>query len=229
MAGCKHFLAIILTFLFCTYANAQLAVDRIIVDITADEPPREDVRLSNISETETIYIQVDVLSVKNPGTDEEERKIVDDPAKIGLIASPTKLIIPPQNSQLVRLVSLLPSDGKDQIFRVNFTPVSGEFAAKETAVQFMVGYQVLVIIRPDDAKAKLVSKRNGDTLTISNLGNTNVYLESGKQCDTEEKVNCTPLTENRLYSGNNWKIDLPSKGPVAFDVYNGDTIVERVF
>ena len=68
---------------------AQLAVDRIIVDFTEESPNRNDVQLLlNTSETETLFINVEVLEVENPGTPEETRMMIDDPSKIGLIASP---------------------------------------------------------------------------------------------------------------------------------------------
>ncbi len=210
-------------------AQAQLAVDRIIIDIAPDAPPREDVRLSNSSETETLYIQVEVLEVDNPGTPNEQRKVVDDPAAIGMIASPTRLVIPPGSSQLVRLVSLLPSDDRDQIFRVNFTPVTGELVAEETSVKIMVGYQALVIVRPNEPEPDVQAIRKGNILTLTNRGNTNVYLDAGRECKTGKLEECTVITGNRLYSGNSWDIELEGDGPVAFNIYDGERTVQKVF
>ena len=210
-------------------AQAQLAVDRIIIDISPDEPPREDVRLANTSSTETLYVQVDVLEVDKPGTPDEQRKIVDDPALIGMIASPTKLVLPPGSSQLVRLVSLLPPDDQDQVFRVNFTPVTGDLETEETSVRLMVGYQALVIVRPDEPEADIQAVRKGNVLTLSNAGNTNVYLDAGRECKTDKLEACTAITGNRLYSGNSWDIELAGDGPVAFNIYDGERKLQKVF
>ena len=223
---------VLLTLLFSSlssYSQAQLAIDRIIVDFTANSPPREDVRLTNSSSTDTLYIQVDVLEVSSPGTDKEQRVVVDDPAKIGLIASPNKLIIPPNSSQLVRLVSLLPPEDSDRIFRVDFTPVVGEQDIEQSSVQIMVAYQALVIVRPARAVVDIQGERDGNTLTLRNNGNTNAYLESGTHCMADSSDECQPLPANRLYAGNTMEIELPGDGEVSFSINTGDRIITRVF
>ena len=208
--------------LTCT-VQAQLSVSKIIVDFSPDMAPRDDVLLSNTSTTETLYINVEVLEVSDPGTDQEQRVVVDDPAKIGLIATPTRLILPPNGRQQVRLVNMLTDNDSDRIFRVNFTPVAGETEAEETGVRLMVGYQALVIVRPDRLNAEIDMVRETDAITLTNTGNTNLYLEGLRQCETAREEQCQPLTEQRLYSGNSSTIELPGEGPVFFTAYDGET------
>ena len=81
---------------------AQLALDRIIVDFTEESPNRNDIQLINSSKTETLFVNVEVLEVTDPGTDKETRIVVDNPSKIGLIASPNRVILPPGNCRLVQ-------------------------------------------------------------------------------------------------------------------------------
>lgn len=206
--------------LTCT-VQAQLTVSKIIVDFTPDMTPRDDILLSNTSTTETLFINVEVLEVSDPGTDKEQRVIVDDPAKIGLIATPAKLILPPNGRQQVRLVNMLTENDSDRIFRVNFTPVTGEAKVEETGVKLMVGYQALVIVRPDRPETDLEMVRESDSITLSNNGNTNLYLEGIRQCKTAKEEQCESLVDQRLYSGNSSTIELPGNGPVFFTAYDG--------
>ena len=201
---------------------AQLAVDRIIVDFTADSPNRNDVQLANTSETETLFVNVEVLEVENPGTPDETRVVTDDPSQIGLIASPTRVILPPGSRRLVRLVNLFPAEDEERIFRVNFTPVAGEFEAEQSSVRLMVGYQALIIVRPTSTVFDLEGERDGNMLTLTNNSNTNVYLSSIRHCeDGQADEECTPLAENRLYPGNVWEMELPGEGQVSFRAEDG--------
>ncbi|CAM3479381.1 fimbrial biogenesis chaperone [Parendozoicomonas haliclonae] len=200
---------------------AQLAVDRIIVDFTKDSPSRNDVQLINTSESETLFINVEVLEVDKPGTPAETRIITDDPSKIGLVASPNRVILPPAGRRLVRLVNLLPAESEERIFRVNFSPVAGEFESEQNAVKLMVGYQALIIVRPEKTVFDLVGKREGNTLTLTNNSNTNVYLSNIRQCRDSKPVDCEYFVENRLYPGNVWELELSGKETVQFDAADG--------
>ena len=203
---------------------AQLAVDRIIVDFTEDSPNRNDVQLYNTSETETLFINVEVLEVGYPGTPEETRVIADDPGKIGLIASPNRVILPPGSRRLVRLVNLFPAEHEERIFRINFSPVAGDFesGSEQGTVKLMVGYQALVIVRPEETVFDLQGKRQGNTLTLTNNSNTNVYLSNIQQCDDQDSDSCTRYVENRLYPGNVWTMDLTGVGTLSFDATDGN-------
>ena len=206
---------------------AQLALDRIIVDFTEESPNRNDIQLINSSKTETLFVNVEVLEVTDPGTDKETRIVVDDPSKIGLIASPNRVILPPGNRRLVRLVNLFPAEDQERIFRVNFSPVAGE--SDQKGVKILVGYQTLIIVRPEKTMFDLVGKREGNTLTLTNNSNTNVYLSNMRQCEDKESEECTDYIENRLYPGNMWKIDLTGKGALSFNADDGTDMHEMTF
>lgn len=206
---------------------AQLAVDRIIVDFTEESPNRNDVQLINTSKTETLFVNVEVLEVTHPGTDKEKRVVADDPSKIGLVASPNRVILPPGNRRLVRLVNLFPTEGQERIFRVNFSPVVGETDQK--GVKILVGYQALVIVRPEETVFNLIGKREGNTLTLTNNSNTNVYLSNIRQCVDKESEECTNYVENRLYPGNTWKLDLTGKGTLSFSADDGNDSHKMTF
>ena len=213
--------------LFSQSLLAQLAVDRIIVDFDDESPNRNDVQLINTSETDTLFVSVEVLEVTDPGTAKEKRVVVDDPAKIGLVATPNRVILPPGNRRLVRLVNLFPTEDQERIFRVNFSPVVGE--SDEAGVKILVGYQALIIVRPEKTVFDLVGKREGNTLTVTNNSNTNVYVSNIRQCDNKESEECTRYVETRLYPGNVWELDLTGKGALSFNADDGTDLREMTF
>lgn len=221
-----HLFAIVLL-LSSSFAQAQLAIDRIIINFNRDSAASEDVILQNTSDKETLFIAVEVLEVSNPGSSNEQRIVIDDPARVGLIATPARVIIPPKGRKYVRLVNLLEGVKKDHIFRINFTPVTPRQQASESAVKLMIGYQALVMVRPDRPSVKINAQRVKDTVTVANNGNTNVFLEQMRQCRTSKLQECTPLNDQRLYAGNSTTISLKEKGPVVFDIFDGSTRTTR--
>ena len=82
----------------------------------------------------------------------------------------------------------------------------------------MVGYEMLAIVYPNNAKPELDVRREGTKLFVKNTGNANVLLREGFQCasadlPTEE---CTSLPGKRMYPGNEWSLDLPLDMPVTY-------------
>ena len=201
----------------------------LLLIFTANSPLQNDVQIANTSETETLFVNVEVLEVTAPGTPEETRIVADDPSQIGLIATPDRVILPPGSRRLVRLVNLFPAEKEERIFRVNFTPVAGEFEAEQSTVRLMVGYQALVIVRPNTTETQLVGSREGNILTLENKGNTNVYLDRIRQCQDDKPDECTPMTENRLYPGNVWELELEQDGPITFNAFDGIRSQSMVF
>lgn len=226
----KYSLSRLLAFsvlLLSSSLHAQLAIDRIIVDFLPDSNITEDVLLINESDSETLFIDVDILQVSEPGTEKEQRLVVDDPSKIGLIATPAKVILPPGSRRNVRLVNMLDERDSESIFRVNFSPVAAETDRNENEIRLMLGYQALVIVRPDNPVIDLDSQRKDGEITLANNGNTNVFLERVRQCTDSELTECVPLGDRRLYPGNNASIELNGEGTVVFDVYDGKSRVTR--
>ena len=222
----KYFLC--LFFLLANnYTYAQLAVDQIIVDFASDQVPRSDINLFNTSTTETLYINVEVIEVKQPGEENELRTVAQNPMEVGLLASPDMLILPPESQQAVRLVNLLPVAEQDRIYRVDISPVAGGLEASESAVKMMVGYEALVIIRPDTPEVNVKSERIGNTLRLTNKGNTNVFVDRIQYCDSDDEESCEFITGNRLYAGNVWELELSGDGEVSLDLFDGQRTTTR--
>lgn len=203
--------------LFASSAGADIFVDRAIVRLGVDKAPREDVKVIN-NGSEVGYVSVEVFEVRNPGTDREERVKVSDPDQVTLLASPSKLMIPPNSHKLVRIVNLEPGSSQERIYRINVTPVLPPLQESQgSVVRVVVAYQLLVIVDSVQPQEDLEIRRQGYQLTVENNGNTNVLFSDGRQCD-EGGENCVQLPAHRVYPGNQWQIDLERDAPVVFNV-----------
>lgn len=213
IAGLQKFL---LTFIFVCLSSpslANIAINKSIIEFLPSKSNREDIEVRNTSD-EQIYVQVEIFEIINPGLPNEEKIKHSDPKKSGLIVSPQKMAIPPKGVKLVRLVRYISAGDKDRIYRVKVAPVVGELFAEQTGVKVLVGYELLVMVRPKNPAPKLEVTRQGKKLLVRNEGNTNVLMYHGKQCRTED--DCEKLTSKRMYSGASWTLDLPIDGPVDF-------------
>ncbi|WP_179957464.1 fimbrial biogenesis chaperone [Exilibacterium tricleocarpae] len=198
-------------------------LDRSIVEFLPGESPRQDVRVINDTD-EQLYVQVDVLDVKNPGTDAESRDRVTDPDSIRLLVTPTKLIVPPKSSKIVRMVNLDEQLNAEKVYRVNFTPILPPLQEDAgSKVRLVVAYQVLVLAAPKNPRHNLVAQRQGKTLTLTNTGNSYVMVTEGKQCAAsptggEQNDACHNLNARRLYPGNTYQAELPYDSPLELSL-----------
>ncbi|MCW8194024.1 fimbria/pilus periplasmic chaperone [Proteobacteria bacterium 005FR1] len=213
----RKFTAVALASLLASSTWADIFVDRAIVRLGADKPPREDVKVINDG-SEVGYVSVEVFEVQNPGTESEQRVRVTDPDQVKLLASPSKLMIPPNSQKLVRIVNLEPANDQERIYRINVTPVLPPLQEDQgSVVRVVVAYQLLVIVDPTEPREELEIRRQGYQLKVTNKGNTNVLLSDGEQCD-EQGENCVQIPAHRVYPGNQWQIDLERDAPVAFSL-----------
>lgn len=200
---------------FSSMLSAAMIVERTVLHYEPDGPGRQDVEIRN-PDQETLYIQVDIHEVINPGTEQEERRLVTNPRDANFLATPNKLAIPPGGRKLVRLVNLQDAGDKERIFRVSLQPIAEDVEAEQTAIKVLVGYQLLVLIHPKQPQPRLVTSREGNVLRLSNEGNINILMHRGQQCATNDSSVCTDLPVKRLYPGNVWELQLEHDGPVQF-------------
>lgn len=202
--------------------QAGILLDKSIVDFPANEPPRQDVTVTNQS-NETAYVKVEVLRVTNPGTEEEKRIPVADGDTIEFVASPAKIAIPPGGRKQVRMVSL-GDPGEEKVYRINFTPVLPPLEETETegiGVRIVVAYQVLALIHPAQPVESLVVKRDPISISFNNTGNSYVLISNVRQCDKNGENCQDDLGSKRLYAGNKMTIALPyTDTPVTYRMTN---------
>ena len=210
------------------FVQAEMTLDRLIVDFQSDSSHHQDIKVFNQSAS-NLYVNVSVLEVLNPGTKQEQRVVVKDIKKLSLIATPEKLIVPGNSRKNVRLVALEEPGKQDRIYRVGFTPAVGKLKARVSGIKLLVAYQALVIIRPEKPEALVSAERKGSLIVFRNTGNTNVLLQNGKQCDPIKPKECKELESRRLYAGNEWALKAPYAGPVQYQLSDGNTVSNRSF
>jgi P pilus assembly chaperone PapD len=195
-------------------ARAQLAVDRLWVDFEPKSTPRADVVVRNESK-DRYYVTVTPAEIVNPGTDKEQRVEQADPEKLGLLVTPNRLILEPGAIRSIRIVSLNANLASDRIYRVKISPEVGDIDAPAAgqdhalAIKILAAYDILVTARPHDARAKLVTTRGADGITIRNEGNTNMLLFDGQLCPPTvagKDAACDGVGSRRLYPGASWDL-----------------------
>ena len=207
--------------------DAEMYVDRSIVIFEAGGPQREDVKVSNTGD-EVIYIQVDVFSVLNPGTEEEERVKVTDPKELKLIATPNKMVIPAGGQKLIRIVNLESNNTVERVHRINVTPIVAPLSEETSQLRIVVAYQILTIVQPVSPQSKLLATRSGNVVKFENQGSSNILLSEGSQCKPDDSTACDDLPSRRLYAGNTWELGLPFDAPLAYSVRTFDGIKKQI-
>jgi P pilus assembly chaperone PapD len=198
-------------------AVASLAIDRAILVFEAGKSPRQDVMASNAGDT-NLFLEVEVLEVVNPGTDQEQRNVVRDPESIGFVAAPRRLMVPPRSRRPVRLMNITGHGDVERVYRVNIKPVLPPAETEGMGVRIVVAYQVLVFVAPKRIDVRLDGRRDGNRLTLRNTGNVNLMLANGRQCTMINGSDCIDVPGRRLYPGNTAVIELPNANPVTFEV-----------
>ncbi len=199
--------SVLLCLFVSSFAHANMVVDRSIIEFVAGQALQQDFRVSNRGDDQ-MYVQVEVLDVLQPGTEQEVRDAVTDLADMTLLATPKQFVLPPQGERAVRLVSLAEPAEVDQVYRLNVTPILPPLADSDSSVvRVIVAYQLLVLVLPENPREDLVVTREANILKFENRGNSYVLLADGQQCEGE---NCTNLPTNRLYAGNSWELELGS-------------------
>lgn len=212
--------------------HGAMAIDQNIFHFKPGQAPRADVQVTN-PDVDPMYVQVEVLEVVDPGTPEEERRLIDNPRHVNFLVTPNRFIVPPQSRKVVRLVNLGGHGEEERVFRINLKPVPPPMQATRTGVRILVAHQLLVTIEPLQGVSQVVASREGGGLKLENQGNTNVLLRSGRQCATEADLKakssdaCVDVGTKRLYPGN--ILELADSGPVEFVVMQGEDSVRQRF
>jgi Mat/Ecp fimbriae periplasmic chaperone len=200
-------------------ARAGMILNKVIVNFSPTEPSRDDIEITNVGDG-ILYVSIEPAEVVDPGEASERRVTDPDPRALGLLVSPKSLALGPGERRIVRFSLLQRPVGRDRIYRVAIKPVVGELTARQSALKVMVGYDVLVIARPPDARPILSISGDAQALHFRNLGNTNAMLFDGRQCEAPER-DCVELPSKRIYAGGAWRVELPRNGPVRYLVDSG--------
>jgi P pilus assembly chaperone PapD len=210
-----------------SFAQAEMVLSQVIVDLMPSKPMREDIEVWNNS-SERMYVAADPFEVLHPGAPEEERVAVRDPEAAGLLVAPQRLVLEPGERRIVRVAAIGERPAADRVYRLSIRPVAGDVSASQSALKVLVGYDALVIVRPARFTGDVTGTREGKSLTLTNAGNTAQELFDGRQCDAAGK-DCRDLPAKRLYPGVTWQQALPFDTPVTYKAGIGGTAKERTF
>ncbi|MEG8016096.1 hypothetical protein [Sphingomonas sp. 22R3R2A-7] len=215
------------TLLGATPARADLVLSQVVVDLAASGPPRADIEAWNTG-AERMYVVAEPAEIVDPGTPRERRVASVDPAASGLLVTPQKLILEPGERRLLRIAVIGARRARDRIYRVTVKPVAGEISAAGSALKLLVGYDMLVIVRPPVLAGTITATRAATALVLANTGSTNVELYEGRQCDAAGK-DCRTLPPRRLYAGADWTQTIDPDRPVDYRVKTGTSVETRRF
>lgn len=207
-------------------ASAELSLSQLVVELQAGKHASQDVEVAN-SGPDPAYVEVDPREIVGAGTPSEAARADPDPQKLGLLVSPTRLILQPGQRRLIRFAALAPTADSERVYRVTVKPVVGKLSSVQSGLKLLVGYDVLVLVRPTVPNVSLIASRSGDQLTIRNEGNVSVELSEGKQCT--DPGHCTDLPSKRLYAGASWSQSLKGDGPVDYLVESAARADHRRF
>jgi len=179
-----------------------------------------------------IYLDLTVAEILNPETDQPQRVELDDPRETPVLVSPRQLLIAPGTRKRVRVILRDAPSDSDRIFRLAVKPYTGKARIESdgndktsSAIRVLVGYDLLLISRPNNKQPTVKVTRDDTSIVFRNEGNTNVLLRRIVQCDagvdpkeaTGEQ--CVEMQPNRLYAGETYKVSLPKTGnPEQFPV-----------
>lgn len=210
---------------FATPSAAQLVVDRMWVDMRPDSAGREDLVLRNES-ADRYYVSLVASEILGAGTEAEQRVEIADPEALGLLISPTRLILEPGASRAVRIVNIGQAGPADRVYRLRITPqvtdvdAGADLPEGETGVSIRVlmAYDILVVSRPAEARPQIVSLTEPGAVLLRNDGNTNTLLLNGEVCPRGARAGdqdvCRTLDDHRLYASETWRIETDITDPI---------------
>lgn len=204
-----------------------MILSQVIVDLHPDNPPRGDIEVFNDSD-ERLYVAADPFVIENPGLQNELRVAAGRPDVSGLLVSPQRMVLAPGERRTIRIALIGERSPTDRVYRVAIRPVTGDVSSEANAIKVLVGYDTLVIVRPEEFTGDIVGERDGEKLILRNSGNTAQELFDGRQCD-ETGRNCQALLSKRLYPGATLEQSLPYATPVEYKTAIANSVRKRVF
>jgi P pilus assembly chaperone PapD len=207
-------------------AHAAFALTSSIVEFSKESGKQQDIEISSVSK-DSDYITSEIYEVRHAGLADESRSPMLTPEEAGLLVAPDKFILSAGGKKTLRFVLLRDQDAEEHIYRVVIKPVVRSVdSEKNVGIKILVGYEILVIVRPASVKAVFTLQRQGNKLIVENTGNTNLLLQSGQQCSAP--ASCQNLPMVRVYANETHAIDLPSDAPLTYYVWDGSALAEKL-
>jgi len=196
--------------LYSTSSFASIDVNPTIVILEANATQEAVVIVSN-SNDKIAYVTTEPREVMARGETDEKLRVDANPTSLGIISSPSKLVLEKGERRSVRVVAVAPPGAVDRVWRVKIAPAVGKLKAGQSGVAFVIGYDVLVIQRAATPTVSIAGQRDGRKVTLINSGNSFGMISEIRQC--LNGAACVKLKDvKRLYGGTNWTFELPQDG-----------------
>lgn len=206
---------------------ADVVLSQLIVELKPGSAAVGDVDVWNNS-PDRAYVAAEPREIISPGTAAQGTRREPDPEKLGLLVAPARMILEPGQHKLLRIASIGPAEPNERVYRVTVKPEVGGLVSEKSGLKVLIGYDVLVLVRPADPRPVVVGRRSGNLLTFTNEGNVSVELADGRQCDSAGKA-CTALPGKRLYPGTQWTETVRSAAPAEYLVISPTGADRRAF
>ena len=128
-------------------AHAELVLSELIVELQPGKQVRDDLEVWN-NAPERAFVAVEPREIVNPSLPSRSDRRDPDPEKLGILVSPSRMILEPGERRLLRIAALSWSMAQEHVYRVTVKPVVGGVEAKDSGLKLLVGYDVLVLVRP---------------------------------------------------------------------------------
>lgn len=193
-------------------------------------------RIRNTGDS-TAYVRVEVARIQFDADGKASETPVDNAALVrsvagakGIIASPSRLIIPAHGQQATRLVHRGQRD-QERYYRLRFIPVvpnAAEFSLSEeqarmaaemtSAIRVFTGFGTVLIVPPQHPQydTRLHDGR------IENHGNATVVLDNLRQCERAQADTCTPGPLIHIRPGRSHVLDIPGTHFVRYELREGE-------
>ena len=211
---------------------AVISVLPIMKQIKFTDPKFFDFKVINLSKDEPAYVEVTAYKATNVSSGAIKWVAMKhNPRQFGFVVTPTKLIVPAQQTRPVRVLTLLKNYKKDVLLKINFNPATNPLIvvkhkepsnkAINQGLQLVFAFNAIVILRPAHPHADIVLKRQNKKLTILNEGNSYALVRRLKICGKQD--NCAKfLPKNkvyRIYAGQSVTVNLPRSYPVQLQKF----------
>lgn len=211
------------TSMLTSRATAEIVLDRLVVELQPGQAGKQDIVIWNDA-PDRAFVQIKPSRIVEPGSASQQRVEYVDPRELELLVSPGRLILDPGQQKFIRIADLGKDEKVERVYRVTVEPVVDESDASD-GLRLLVGYDMLVLVRPKVPTFEISASRQGTKVTVRNLGNASVELVNIRQCTT--KTECKDSPGGRLYAGIQRTFDIASDGSaeLSFSTALGEKLI----
>ena len=178
----------------------------------------------------TAYIMVKMRKYIKPGSIPQQFLSFDQSKSrqsFGITVAPSMFVLKPDSSRTVQIINLAANNPVDNVYMVDVSNAKGPLMYKhlkqgeaKAGIAIDIAYGVKVVVRPMDPKAALELKQSKSKLTVSNHGNTSIYLKK-MLCTSAQGITkpCagTQFTPLRIYANDSLTYTVPANQRVSFE------------